>query len=351
MNQDVIIEVTNLVKHFPLKKSLTQTLREQFFYRGKEPIDLKVHAVDKVSFKISAGETFGLVGESGCGKTTVGLLLLKLIEPTSGVINFRNEDISQLSEGEIKTKRKEMQIIFQNPYESLSPRFSVLDTIAEPLRLLKIYNSEDEVVERVKETLKSVGLPQTEDFLDRYPHELSGGMRQRVGVARAYTLNPSFIVADEPVSMLDVSIRVGVLRIMKDLVKKFQTAFLFITHDLALARYMCDRIGVMYLGRIVELGKTEDVINNPLHPYTKALISAVPDPDPEATRTEEIPIVGEIPSGLILPQGCRFNPRCIYAEEKCKETDPDLLEADPTHLVACIRFKEVNNLVKEGEVE
>ncbi|MHA1993566.1 MAG: ABC transporter ATP-binding protein [Candidatus Hodarchaeales archaeon] len=342
MDKDVIIEAINLVKHFPLRKSLFQSLREQFWLRGVEPIDLKVHAVDKVSFKITAGETFGLVGESGCGKTTVGLLLLKLMEPTSGVINFKNEDISKLSTKEIKSKRKEMQMIFQNPYESLSPRFSVLDSVAEPLRLLKIFDTEEEVVERVRSTLQSVGLPQTEDFFDRYPHELSGGMRQRIGVARAYTLNPSFIVADEPVSMLDVSIRVGVLRIMKELVQKFQTAFLFITHDLALARYMCDRIGVMYLGRIVELGRTEDVVQNPIHPYTKALISAVPDPDPEARRTEEIPIVGEIPSGIFLPKGCRFHPRCVYAKPECQQTDPDLIKADETHFVACIRFREIN---------
>jgi oligopeptide/dipeptide ABC transporter ATP-binding protein len=235
-----------------------------------------------------------------------------------------------------------MQSIFQNPYESLSPRFSVLDSVAEPLRLLKVLNNEDEVLARVKDTLKAVGLPQSDDFLDRYPHELSGGMRQRVGIARAYTLNPSFIVADEPVSMLDVSIRVGVLKVMKELVQKFQTAFLFITHDLALARYMCDRIGVMYLGRIVELGKTEDIIQNSLHPYTKALVSAVPNPDPDAKRTEEIPIAGEIPSGIILPKGCRFHPRCVYATSKCQETDPELLPTNNNHFVACIRFREIN---------
>jgi peptide/nickel transport system ATP-binding protein len=211
-------------------------------------------------------------------------------------------------------------------------------------------NDEDEILTRVKETLKLVGLPQTDDFLNRYPHELSGGMRQRVGVARAYILNPSFIVADEPVSMLDVSIRVGVLRIMKDLVKQTQTAFLFITHDLALARHMCDRIGVMYLGRIVEVGKSEDVIQNPLHPYTKALIYAVPDPDPDAKRTEEIPIVGEIPSGIFLPKGCRFHPRCVYAKPKCQEADPELMNADETHLVACVRYSEINEQIKVDEI-
>lgn len=335
MSNNLVMEIKDLKKYYPVKKSLRQRLI------SKE--ELNVHAVDGISFEIKAGETFGLVGESGCGKTTAGLLLLKLIDPSSGSILFQGIDIATLSEKELKETRKRMQIIFQNPYESLSPRFSVLDAIAEPLRLLKVLNDEDEILARVKDTLKAVGLPQTEDFLDRFPHELSGGMRQRIGVARAYVLNPLFIVADEPVSMLDVSIRVGVLRIMKQLVKQFQTGFLFITHDLALARYMCDRVAVMYLGRIVEKGNTEEIIQNPLHPYTKALISAVPVPDPDARRTEEIPITGEVPSGIFLPQGCRFHPRCLYAKQECKETDPELVKAQENHFVACIRFNEINS--------
>jgi peptide/nickel transport system ATP-binding protein len=333
MGNNLVIEIKDLKKYYPVKRGFIQSLvtREELY----------VHAVDGISFSIEAGETFGLVGESGCGKTTAGLLLLKLIEPTSGSIYFQGVDIATLSEGEIKEKRREMQIIFQNPYESLSPRFSVLDAISEPLRLLKILNNEEAILERVKSTLKAVGLPHTDDFLERYPHELSGGMRQRIGVARAYILNPSFIVADEPVSMLDVSIRVGVLRIMKKLVKEFQTGFLFITHDLALARYMCDKIAVMYLGRIVERGKTEEIIQNPLHPYTKALISAVPIPDPDARRTEEIPITGEVPSGIVLPSGCRFHPRCVFAKDECSQIDPELVKAKDDHFVACIRFDEI----------
>ncbi|UCE15165.1 MAG: ABC transporter ATP-binding protein [Candidatus Heimdallarchaeota archaeon] len=336
MSNDLIIEIKDLRKYYPIYKGFIKSI----FSKEKT----YVHAVDGINFNIKAGETLGLVGESGCGKTTAGLLLLKLIEPTSGSIFFQGVDIATLSEHEIKEIRKKMQIIFQNPYESLSPRFNVLDAIAEPLRLLKVLKDEKAILERVKDTLKAVGLPQTEDFFERFPHELSGGQRQRIGVARAFVLNPLFIVADEPVSMLDVSIRVGVLRIMKELVQQFRTGFLFITHDLALARYMCDRVAVMYLGRIVEEGKTEEIIQNPLHPYTKALISAVPIPDPDARRTKDIPITGEVPSGIFLPLGCRFHPRCIYAKEECRETDPELVRTnDNDHFVACIRYNEIMN--------
>jgi peptide/nickel transport system ATP-binding protein len=337
LNDDIIIERINLRKYYLIRGGIFQRTEEQLFVR----------AVDDVSFKISSGETFGLVGESGCGKTTAGLLCISLLSKTSGTVRFKGVDLVTHDFGSLKKLRKEMQIIFQNPYDSLNPRFSILDSVAEPLRLLKILKSEDEVEEKVKEALKSVGLPFSENFLERYPHELSGGQRQRVGVARAFVLNPSFIVADEPVSMLDVSVRVGVLKIMKNLVKTLGTAFLFITHDLALARYMCDRIAVMYLGRIVEEGPTEQIIQNSLHPYTKALISAVPDPDPDAKRTEEIPIKGEVPSGIFLPKGCRFHPRCVHAKPVCQETDPELLKVNETHLVACIRYSEINDQIKD----
>lgn len=420
---------------------LTKNYFSKLFERREK---LYVHAVDDISFKIHKGETFGLVGESGCGKSTTGLLLLQLLDKTSGSIFFkapnsinltfkqlwkirinleedsisltkkqkkilnvkedtekiiltkeqledirktkkqsyyyskflkrilpwdlsrffrlrktrlvlnqeqinviRTEhriDIANLTKTAIKNLRKDIQIVFQNPYESLSPRFSVLDIIAEPLRLLNIIKDEGDIEKKVKEELESVGLIPAADFIDRYPHELSGGQRQRVGVARAFILDPEFIVADEPVSMLDVSIRVGVLKIMRKLTLERGTAFLFITHDLALARVMCDRVAVMYLGRIVEQGPTEKLIQKPFHPYAKALIAGVPKPDPDAKRTEELPIIGEVPSGIKVPKGCRFHPRCPYAIDKCKIIDPKLEEVEKDHVVACIRYKEINNI-------
>ncbi len=301
-----------------------------------------VHAVDGLSFKIHRGETFGLVGESGCGKSTTGLLLLHLLDKTSGEMYFKGEDITALSKREMQKIRKEIQIVFQNPYESLSPRFSILNIVAEPVKLLNIMHDEAEIEEKVKADLEEVGLIPAEDFMNRFPHELSGGQRQRVGVARAFIVDPVFVVADEPVSMLDVSIRVGVLKIMRELTRQRGTAFLFITHDLALARVMCDRIAVMYLGRIVEQGPTEDVIHKPFHPYTKALIAGVPKPDPDARRTEDLPIIGEVPSGIDIGTGCRFSPRCIYAVAKCNEIDPQLEQETEDHLVACIRYKDIN---------
>ncbi|MBA7513560.1 Vitamin B12 import ATP-binding protein BtuD [subsurface metagenome] len=305
---------------------------------------LYVHAVDGVSFKIMRGETFGLVGESGCGKSTTGFLLLHLLDKTSGEIYFKGTNTASLSKREIKKLRKDIQIVFQNPYDSLSPRFRVLDIVAEPLRLLKIDRDEAVIEEKVIAEMEAVGLVPARDFLDRYAHELSGGQRQRVGVARAFILNPEFIVADEPVSMLDVSIRVGVLKIMQELIKLHGTAFLFITHDLALARNMCDRIAVMYLGRIVEQGETEQLIKQPLHPYTQALIAAVPKPDPDARRIEELPIKGEVPSGIYIPEGCRFQDRCLYAEGDCFKIDPQLEKVEEDYFVACIRYKNINNM-------
>ena len=330
--QETVIKTKNLIKYFEVRGGI--------FSRKIQ----HVHAVDGVDLEIHKGETFGLVGESGCGKSTTGLLLLYLLGSTGGKIFFKGLDTSELSPGELKAVRQYIQIIFQNPYESLSPRFSVLDIVAEPLRLLHIESDEAKIEEKVKDELESVGLIPAEDFIDRFPHELSGGQRQRVGVARAFILDPEFIVADEPVSMLDVSIRVGVLKIMRQLTLERGTAFLFITHDLALARVMCDRIAVMYLGRIVEQGPTEELIQKPLHPYAKALIAGVPKPDPDAKRTEELPIIGEVPSGIYVPKGCRFHPRCPYAIDKCKIFDPKLEEVEEDHVVACIRHKEINNM-------
>ena len=334
VTREIVMEANNLKKLYPVLKGFLESLMgraEKMF----------VHAVDDVSLKIYKGENFGLVGESGCGKTTMGLLLLHLLRQTEGDIYFRGVETSLISR---RDWCRDVQIIFQNPYESLSPRFSVLDIIAEPLRLLHILKSEEEILERVKNELEIVGLVPPEEFLDRYPHELSGGQRQRVSVARAFIVEPVFVVADEPVSMLDVSIRVGVLRSMRRESEQHGTAFLFITHDLALARTMCDRIAVMYLGRIVEQGPTELILQTPVHPYTKALIAAVPKADPDARRTEDLPIRGEVPSGIIIPEGCRFHTRCPYATEKCKEVDPILEQVTENHLVACIRYREINGL-------
>ncbi|MHA1464805.1 MAG: oligopeptide/dipeptide ABC transporter ATP-binding protein [Candidatus Heimdallarchaeaceae archaeon] len=394
-SNEPVIDAIHVTKLFPVMKGIVEGL-----FRGSK--QKYVHAVDDVSFTIQEGETFGLVGESGCGKSTTGMLLLQLLNRTSGTILYKGMDVAssykwhvyvsrvmnayfflpigyglsyifrskesrdsllkvineareeasiykeKLQDQEvldrIKNLRREIQIIFQNPYDSLSPRFNVLDIVAEPLRLLKVYPSEAEVEQRVLKELDSVGLVPPEDFINRFPHELSGGQRQRVGVARAFTVDPEFIVADEPVSMLDVSVRVGILRTMNKLSKDRGTAFLFITHDLALARVMCDQIAVMYLGRIVEQGPTEEILHNPLHPYTKALIVAVPKPDPDAHRTEDLPIIGEVPSGIDIAPGCRFSPRCIYAIEECSQIDPQLETVKKGYQVACIRYKEINKI-------
>jgi peptide/nickel transport system ATP-binding protein len=326
-NQKVLLKTENLRKWFPVRKGFFETLfsRKQMFVR----------AVDEVSFEIMRGEVVGLVGESGSGKTTTGRLLLKLIDPTSGKIYFDNKDITTLPANEIISLRRRMQIIFQDPYESLNPRMTVGDIVAEPLRVQKALSDPDEIDKRVRETLTAVELLPPEEFLFRFPHELSGGQRQRVSIARAFVLRPEFLVADEPVSMLDVSIRAGILNMMLDLVEKFNTSFLYITHDLALARHICDRIIIMYLGKIMEMGSTENIVYEPLHPYTKALISTVPVPDP-TTKRSEIVIPGEIPSPINPPSGCRFHTRCpFYIGDKCHAEEPEFFEIGRGHLVAC----------------
>jgi peptide/nickel transport system ATP-binding protein len=321
-----LVIAKDLTKLYDLRSNFLESLF------SKEQRYLK--AVDRINFYIMPGETFGLVGESGCGKTTTGRLIINTIRPTSGQVFFDGVDLSTIKDREsIKKLALKMQMIFQDPYEYLSPWFNVKDTLAEPLR---IHNrvAENQIEDKVIEVMETVGLTPVDMVLPKFSYQLSGGQRQRVGIARALMLNPTFLVADEPVSMLDVSIRVGVLNLLKELKKKFNLTSLFITHDIAVSRYMCDRIAVMYLGKIVEMGPTEDIISDPQHPYTKALITAVPVPDPEI-RNEEIPIKGRIPSsGVNLPPGCRFSPRCPYSDS-CDSKEPELVEIGKDRYVMC----------------
>jgi len=321
-----ILKVENLKKWFEVRMG--------FFSSILSRRKLFVRAVDGINFDVRKQEIFGLAGESGSGKTTTGRLILRLIEPTGGKIIFKGVEITGLDDKEFKPYRRKMQIIFQDPYESLNPRMTIFDIVAEPLRVQKIVTSEREVEERVHKVLEDVELIPPDEFTFRYPHELSGGQRQRVAVARALIVNPEFIVADEPVSMLDVSIRAEVLNLMFELMKKYGVSFLYITHDLALARHICDRIAVMYLGKIMEMGTTERIIYEPLHPYTGALMEAVPSPDPDARRIEVV-IKGEIPSPINPPSGCRFSTRCPKRMEICTEKEPEIINVGKDHLVAC----------------
>lgn len=325
--EELIIKAENLRKWFPIKMGFLRTVlsKEQLFVR----------AVDDISFNIKKAEIFGLAGESGSGKTTTGRLLLKLIETTAGKVYFKGKEITSLDEKYMRPLRRYMQIIFQDPYESLNPRMTVDSIISEPAKLLRKDASPDELDERVNQMLEDVELTPPEEFLKRYPHELSGGQRQRVAVGRAFSVTPEFVVADEPVSMLDVSIRSEILNLMSSLVKKYKTSFLYITHDLALARHVCDRLAIMYLGKIMEMGDTEKIVYEPLHPYTKALIQAVPEPDPTANRIESV-LKGEIPSPINMPPGCRFHTRCpSYIGDICRTKQPEIIDVGNEHYVAC----------------
>jgi peptide/nickel transport system ATP-binding protein/oligopeptide transport system ATP-binding protein len=319
-SKDLMV-VKNLVKYFPVRAGLLQR------------IVAWVQAVDDVSFTVKEGETLGLVGESGCGKTTVGRTILRLIEPTSGEVYFKGVDVLKLRGKELKEMRRNMQIIFQDPYASLDPRIPVGESIAEGLRIHRIGTREEQDA-IVMDTLKKVGL---EDYhARRYPHEFSGGQRQRIGIARALALRPQFIVADEPVSALDVSIQSQVLNILKDLQREFQLTYLFIAHNLSVVEHISDRVAVMYLGKMVELADRDELYRSPLHPYTQALMSAIPIPDPTLKR-ERIILQGDVPSPLNPPKGCRFHPRCPVVMDECPLSEPPLLEVKPGHWVACFR--------------
>lgn len=321
MSEDkkVLLEVQKVKKEFVTSKSLT----------GK-PLKI-VHAVDSVDLTIYEGETIGVVGESGCGKSTLGRCILQLIRPTAGNVLYRGEDITKLNKEQMRQMRRKMQLIFQDPYASLNPRMTVLELIMAPLEAFGIGTMEERV-KRVKEIMELVGMP--ENMMNRYPHEFSGGQRQRIVIARALVLNPEFVVCDEPVSALDVSVRAQVLNLIQKLKKKKHLTYMFISHDLSVVKYISDRIAVMYLGRIVEIAEKNELYNNPQHPYTKALLSAIPIPDVDNKMKREI-LTGDVPSPLNPPSGCYFHTRCKYATERCKTECPALHDVGNGHMVAC----------------
>ena len=316
---EAILEVRHLRKCFPLKKSLT----------GKVLSELV--AVDDVSFTLRAGETLGIVGESGCGKTTLGRAILKLHQPTDGKIVFMGEDITNYTSVQMREIRKKMQIIFQDPYSSLPPRSTVGDILSEPVRVHNIV-PKDEVKDYVLNLMERCGL--RDYYYERYPHEFSGGQRQRICIARALSVNPSLVICDEPVSALDVSIQAQIINLLKELQRDMNLTYVFISHDLSVVKFISDRIGVMYLGSMVEFGNKKDIFDNPIHPYTKALFSAIPNPNPDV-KMERIQLSGDIPSPANPPKGCRFHTRCPYAKEICKHIPPEYKEYEEGHFAAC----------------
>ncbi|MFR8447855.1 MAG: ABC transporter ATP-binding protein [Oscillospiraceae bacterium] len=318
--RDMILDVKNLKKYF------------------KTPSGM-LHAVDDVSFSIERGRTLGIVGESGCGKSTTGRAILRLIEPTSGEVLFEGKNIPALKEKEMHEMRREMQIIFQDPFASLNPRHTVYQAISEPIRFSKLLKTREEIEERTLELMRTVGL--AERYINAYPHELDGGRRQRIGIARALSLNPKFIVCDEPVSALDVSIQAQILNLLKDLQEQMGLTYIFITHDLAVVNHFADDIAVMYLGKVIEKAPAEELFRNPMHPYTKALLSAIPVPDVNV-RMQLLPMKGEISSPIEPGDECRFAKRCPYTECICKEKTPELREVSPGHFLACARYTELN---------
>ena len=316
---EYILEVNNLKKYFPIEKNLLGTPTRY------------LKAVDDVSFKVKRGTTLGVVGESGCGKTTLGRTILRLHDITGGSVLFNGEDITNMSKGELRKRRTQLQLIFQDPYSSLPPRMTVGNIIAEAVRVHNIVPA-DEVTQHVRDIMKKCGLQP--HWYDRYPHEFSGGQRQRICIARALAVNPELVICDEPVSALDVSIQAQIINLLKDLQNKMGLTYLFISHDLSVVKYITDNILVMYLGNVMELGSTDNIFANPLHPYTKALFSAVPNPDPTA-KMERIKLQGDIPSPANPPKGCRFHTRCPYATEVCKHVPPEYNHFGNEHYAAC----------------
>ena len=314
---EILLEVKDLKKYFKVKSGM-------------------LHAVDGLSFKIEKGKTLGMVGESGCGKSTCGRTILRLHEPTSGEVLFEGKDLAKLNKEEMRDMRREMQIIFQDPFASLNPRRTVSEIIADPLYLHKVYKTKEEVQKKVLELMEVVGL--AERLVNTYPHELDGGRRQRIGIARALALDPKFIVCDEPVSALDVSIQAQILNLLKQLQKDRQLTYIFITHDLSVVNYFADDILVMYLGKMVEKAPSEKLFEKPMHPYTKALLSAIPIPSIH-NRPERVLLKGEISSPINPKPGCRFAARCEYAKDECFNKSPEFLELEPEHFVACHLYK------------
>jgi oligopeptide/dipeptide ABC transporter ATP-binding protein len=329
-NGDVLLEVKGLKKHFPIRKGLLRRVVGH------------VKAVDDVSFTIQRGETLSLVGESGCGKTTTSRCILRAIEPTAGEIHFQTEDgrklnIAAVPKSRLRPLRRQMQMIFQDPFSSLNPRMTLFDIIGEPL-LVNGMKNVGERRDRVAELLHLVGL--SSSYMSRYPHAFSGGQRQRIGIARALALHPSLIVADEPVSALDVSVQAQIVNLMLNLQDQLGVTYLFVAHDLSVVKHMSDRVAVMYVGKIVEVAETNNLFHNPKHPYTEALLSAVPKPDPRQ-RAQQIPLEGEVADPAHPPPGCYFHPRCRYAVERCKQETPQLREVEPGQFVSCHRAEEI----------
>jgi oligopeptide transport system ATP-binding protein len=324
----VLLDVRDLTMHFPV-------------YRGTV-IQRQVgaiQAVDRVSFKVRRGKTLGLVGESGCGKSTTGRCIIQLNRPTSGQILFRSQDLCGLADREMRRMRRHLQMIFQDPYSSLNPRMTVRQILAEPLEIHGLGSTPAEREDRIDELLEVVGLSPA--MADRYPHEFSGGQRQRIGIARSLAVEPDFIVCDEPVSALDVSIQAQIINLLEQLQARFGLTYLFIAHDLSVVRHISDDVAVMYLGKLVETAHRRELYDSPLHPYSRALLSAVPVPDPQVeAKRQRILLTGDVPSPLNPPSGCRFHPRCPWAKAECSQSEPPLVEARPDHLVACHYWRE-----------